>query len=428
MPAPMNEPLDPYLNSFVNYERYKYFPKKVNLDDYRDFLKRIGDPQHRLAPCVLIAGTNGKGSTAMILTTVLRHSGYRVGTFSSPHLFSFRERICIDGKPIRKQEFNRCIRELKPVLDEPYQRARRTFFEVLTTAAFVHFRNEGTDVNIVEVGLGGRKDATNVVTPLISVISRIGFDHTDTLGRTLRRIAREKCGIIKKGGTVVSSHQHRHAMETIREVARGLKARLYTVDRHSTAKPVRFDEYGIRFLLGNEEFQVPLRGHFQWENLCTALLVADLLGERGFPIPKEKLREGLTHCQMKGRLDIVARDPFTVLDGAHNPSAIRALMRTVRKLFPDKKPVVIFSCLSSKDKKTMARTIVRYAESVILTRIKSERATSLSELLKTFGKGTASCGTIKEALDHARRYARKDSLILVTGSIYLVADAYRALA
>ncbi len=422
------EPLDSYLRSFINYERYKYFPKKVDLADYKDFLRKAGDPQGSLSPSVLIAGTNGKGSTAAILSSILRFSGYRVGTFSSPHLFSYRERIQINGRAIPKQEFARCIRELKPVLDEAYQRLRRTFFEVLTTVAFVHFRNHRTDVNMLEVGLGGRKDSTNVVTPLISVITPIVFDHTRPLGSTLSSIAHEKCGIIKEGGTVVSSRQHRHALKVIRDTARRRKAKLFCVDSDSAPVDARFDEKGIRFRYRGEVFQLPLRGHFQWDNLCTALLAIEILQKKGFSISKDALRRGLQRCELKGRFDIVERNPLLVLDGAHNPSAIRALHHSIQKLFPERKLVVVFSCLTSKDKRSMARTIERYAETVILTRIRSERAATLPELRQAFGKDTLAADSIEGALQQARSHVGGDALILVTGSIYLVAEAYLVLA
>lgn len=428
MAAPRQEPLDPYLSSFINYERYKYFPKKVDLADYKDFLGKAGDPQDDLSPSILIAGTNGKGSTAAILSSILHAAGYRVGTFASPHLFSFRERIRLNGKPIPKREFARCVRELKPVLNEPYQRLRRTFFEVLTTVAFVYFRRQGTDINILEVGLGGRKDSTNVVTPLVSVITPIGFDHTHTLGRTLPSIAREKCGIIKRGGTVVTARQHPNSLTTIMKIARRKQANVLFSEQDSTLVPLRFDRSGIRFRYHDRVLQLPLRGHFQWDNLTTALLTAEALHGKGFPVSEDALQRGIGQCRLKGRFDIVRQKPLTILDGAHNPPAIRALIRSIGRIFPDKEPAVVFSCLLSKDKRAMARAIERFARKVILTRIRSERAAPLDALGKAFSMSTASCETIEQALDDAEKSADERSLILVTGSIYLVAEAYCALS
>ncbi len=428
MARPQQEPLDTYLKSFINYERYKYFPKKVDLSDFISFLNKAGDPQEHLSPSLLIAGTNGKGSTAAMLASILRAAGYRTGTFSSPHLFSYRERIAIDGKHISKTEFKRCIRELTPVLNEPYQRLRRTFFEVLTTVAFIHFRNQKTDINILEVGLGGKKDSTNVVIPVISVITRIGFDHTATLGRTLSSIAREKCGIIKKGIPVVTSKQHPHALRVIQTISLSRKAKLLRADTGVAAAALRFDENGIAFRYREQDMHLPMRGQYQWDNLCTALLAAEVLDEQGFPISAGQLEQGISRAGLRGRFDIVGRKPLTILDGAHNPSALRALMHAVHRLFGERKLIVVFSCLTAKDRRSMAKIIKRYAERVILTRISSERAATLAELKSSFGMKTPAYPALEDALLYAQREAGRNGLILVTGSIYLVAEAYSALA
>ncbi|TET22114.1 MAG: bifunctional folylpolyglutamate synthase/dihydrofolate synthase [Candidatus Cloacimonadota bacterium] len=427
IPLSRKEPIDGYLNGFINYERYKYFPRKVNLNDYKIFLKKAGNPQQTLSPSVLIAGTNGKGSTAAIVSSILTASGYRAGLFSSPHLFSYRERISINGKPISKKNFRKCIRILKPFLDEPYQRLRRTFFEVLTTAAFVHFSLEKTDINILEVGLGGRKDSTNVVNPLVSVITPIGFDHTRTLGTILSSIAREKCGIIRNNGTVVSSFQHKNAMETIERIVKERNAYLFAAKQHIRIESVTIKDSGIRFRYNNEGYFLALSGAFQLENLKTALLIIQILKEKGFPVSRGALRKGLKQCVLKGRFDIVEKDPLTILDGAHNPSAVRKLVTSLKGLYPDRKPIFIFSCLSSKDRKGMAAALDKSAYRVILTRIHAERAADMSDLKQVFGKAAALTDSIEGALKLARKLSDVDTVIMVTGSMYLVAEAYGAL-
>ncbi len=421
------EALDSYLSSFINYERYKYFPKKVDLNDYKKFLRKINNPQNRLSPSVLIAGTNGKGSTAAILSSVLTAAGYSIGLFTSPHLFSYRERIRINGKNITKRAFNQVIKTLKPLLDEPYQKLHRTFFEVLTTVALVHFKNKETDLNILEVGLGGKKDSTNVVMPLISCITPIGFDHTGSLGRSLSEIAREKCGIIRKGGVVVSSIQHKNAMRVIEHTVRERGALLYTTKRNIEVKPRTIDEKGIKFSYRDEEYYLPFIGRFQIKNLCTALLVIEILIKNGFTVTKRDMQNGLERCIWRGRLDIVSKNPLILLDGAHNPSAMREMVGSLKEIFPRKKIITIFSCLTSKDKRGMARQLEKLTDTIILTRIDAERAAEISELKKAFKKAVSVRDTIKSALSLAREFSDKNFLILITGSIYLVAEAYEVL-
>lgn len=421
------EAIDSYLNSFINYERYKYFPKKVNLNDYKNFLEKIGNPQNKLSKSILIAGTNGKGSTAAILSSVLSAAGYSIGLFTSPHLFSYRERIKINGQNITKRAFSQVINTLKPFLDEPYQKLHRTFFEVLTTVAFVHFEREKTDLNILEVGLGGRKDSTNVVMPLISCITPIGFDHTRTLGRSLSEIAREKCGIIRKGGIVVSSIQHKNAMRVIEHTVRKREALLYTTERYIKVKPRIIDEKGIKFSYRGEEYFFPFIGRFQIKNLCTALLVIEILIKKGFTVTKRNMQKGLERCIWRGRFDIVSRSPLILLDGAHNPSAMREMVKSLKEIFPRKKIIAIFSCLTSKDKRGMARQLEKLTDTIILTKIDAERAAEMPELKRAFLKTVSIRDTIKNALSLAREFSDKNSLILITGSIYLVAEAYEAL-
>jgi dihydrofolate synthase/folylpolyglutamate synthase len=421
------EPLDSYLESFINYERYKYFPKKVNLDEFKNFLTKVENPHRKLSPSILVAGTNGKGSVAALLSSILSSSGYRIGLYTSPHLFSYRERIRIDGTPISKRDFSECIKSLTDVLEETYEKERRTFFEVLTTVAFVHFVRRKTDLNILEVGLGGRKDSTNVVDPVLSVITSIGFDHTRSLGSTLSAIAREKCGIIRKRGIVVTSQQHRNVMRVIEEIANQRNATLYKTEEMDSFKIQTLDRDGFSFFYRNGEYFVPLPGRFQTINLKTTLLAVDLLTREGFRVTDAALKRGLYSFSWRGRFDRVSEDPVIILDGAHNPPAMREVMKTVGELYPQKKIITIFSCLSNKDRKGMARYIEKRSQTIILTEIDAFRATKLGDLKGVFSRKVIVKSTIKDALAYGRERADENALILVTGSIYLVAEAYLAL-
>jgi len=416
------EAIEPYLNSFINYERYKYFPKKVDLNDFKNFLKLIGNPQRELSSSILIAGTNGKGSVAAILSSVLIHAGYRTGVYTSPHIFTYRERIKVNGKVISKDSFKTCINSVKPYLDNPYQKERRTFFEVLTTVAFLYFRDKKTDINIFEVGLGGRLDATNVVEPIVSVITSIGFDHTRILGRTLPEIAQEKCGIVRRKHALVSSEQHKNAMKIIERIAAKKKAYLITTS-DINLKPYLLNDKGIHFSYKREKYFTPLTGKFQLENLRTAIAVLKVIENRGFSVSKEAIGQGLANCSWRGRFEIVSRKPIIILDGAHNPSALKEILKAVNEIYPQKKITVVFSCLRSKDKAAMANILESFAERIIITRIDSERASEIEELRRVFKTEIYERNNIKNAIILARRILKKDSLILVTGSIYLVSEA-----
>jgi dihydrofolate synthase/folylpolyglutamate synthase len=420
------EPLDSYLNSFINYERYKNFPRKVDLKDYLEFLKIIGNPHSDLSPSMLIAGTNGKGSTAAIIGSILYAGGYRVGTFTSPHILSFRERLKVNERIISRSEYRRIIEQLKPELDKPYQKKHRTFFEILTTLAFLYFKSKSTDINIFEVGLGGRKDSTNVVTPLISVITSIGYDHMNSLGETLPEITMEKCGIIGEGGTVVCSTQSAKVMKTVEEIVREKGARLY-VDEMIDIEPYTLNNEGIHFTYKNREYFLPMLGRFQLKNLKTALLTVEVLSKKGFGVSEDRLSAGLKMCRWRLRFDIVNREPLIILDGAHNTSAMQELMASLKELFPWKKIILIFSCLSSKDIKGMASILQRYTDIVILTSINSERAAAMGDLKSSFKKKVMVTEKIEDAIELGKELWDKSSLILITGSIYLVSEAYEIL-
>ncbi len=418
----VKEPVDPYLNSFVNYERYKYFPKKVDLNDFKNFLKWIGDPQNDLCPSVLIAGTNGKGSVAAILSSIMTQAGYRTGLYTSPHIFTYRERIKINEEAITRAEFKRHIKSIESYLDNPYQKKRRTFFEVLTTIAFLYFKDNKTDINIFEVGLGGRLDSTNVVNPVVSVLTSIGFDHTRTLGRTLPEIAQEKCGIVREKCTLVSSKQHKNAMKTIKRIAAKKEARLVTAS-DINLKPYLANDKGIYFSYQGEKYFTPLKGKFQLENVRTALAVLRIIENRSFPVSQEAIKQGFANCNWRGRFEIISRKPLIILDGAHNPNALRAITAALKEIYPKREITIVFSCLKSKNKKVMASILEKVSKKIIVTKIESERASDIIELKNVFSKVVFMRKNIREALILAKELAGKDSLILVAGSIYLVSEA-----
>ena len=300
----------------MNYQdaiRFLYglqvFGIKLGLRNISSVLRDLGHPQDAI-PAIHIAGTNGKGSTAAIIESILRQAGYKTGLFTSPHLFDFTERIRVDGRPVQKRRVSQGIEILRPYVEK----YRCTFFEAATALAFQIFHREAVDIAVVEVGMGGRLDATNVVSPVCTVITDIDHDHSEYLGRTLKEIAREKAAIIKDGNTVVTSVDNPEVVDVLRTVCSKNNARLYTTRESCqvTEKRITFNESRIDARTPRRSYanlRLHLAGRHQIANLRAALLTVDLLHEKGFPVAKKHVTEGVTGAVWPGRLQILRNDP-----------------------------------------------------------------------------------------------------------------------
>ncbi len=325
-----------YLDGLIDFEKVgaSYFgADRFQLSTVRRLLGALGNPQQRLA-CLHIAGTKGKGSTAAMADSILRACGFRVGLFTKPHLIDIRERVRLDSRMISRDDFARLVEQIKPAIHsinaEPGQQGI-TFYEALVALALCHFEAEGTDFAVIEAGLGGQLDATNVLEPRVCAITRIDFDHMELLGNSLREIAAEKAGILKAGVPCVVAPQEPEAMAPIVEhaaaVGAPLRAPAEVVDQGAA--------FGLR--LAGELFaplQVPLHGQYQRLNAATALAMVDALGPGAVPLRPERVRAGLAQVRLRGRFDIVRRTPTVVLDVAHNPLSARALRETLEQMFP----------------------------------------------------------------------------------------------
>jgi len=430
-----------YLESLIDYERTPAGAAAArlwNLDRMREMLHAVGDPHLRLR-CLHIAGTKGKGSTAAMATSILTAAGYRVGLYSKPHLISFRERIRIGSDLIPEEEVAALTEELRPVIEatRSSELGPPSFFEAYTLMAFVHFARQGVDLAVMETGLGGRLDATNVVSPLVCAITRIGFDHTLELGNTLVQIAAEKAGIIKPGVTVISAPQAEEVMEVLLDACLERRAQLIvvgepggpqvTVTRSSRRRQV-FTVHTSGVTYANLE--CPLLGAHQAENAAVAVGLVEALAPHGIAVPPEAVRTGIKTVRWAGRFQIVSRRPHVILDGAHNVVGAAALARTVEALFPGKRMVLVLGVGRDHDAEAIARELGPVADRVITTASQSPRAADAHELQRLVFRHcchTSAYTPVSLAVREAIEQSRPSDVIVITGSLYVVGEAMRAL-
>jgi len=398
------------------------FGIKFGLSKTSNLLKTFGNP-HEGQKYVHIGGTNGKGSVSTFIASILKESGLKVGFYSSPHLVRFTERFKINGEEIPKEKAVRLIRELREVLasqDPP------TFFEAITAMALIYFARENTDVSVIEVGMGGRLDATNVITPLVSVITNISKEHTQYLGSRLLDIAGEKGGIIKKGIDVVIGATQPEVIRLFESIASEKGAALWRVgkDIRYRAGDSGLNYSGLKQRLRGLE--LGLQGKFQARNAALALAAVERLEEKGFTISEGHIREGLKKAAWIGRMHVVAKEPTILLDGAHNPGAIRALADSIRALFDYDRMILVIGVMGDKEIDKILGGIVPLSDHVIYTRPVYARAARPEVLMgegSRLGKPGEIVPFLKEALDKAREMATPGDLIVVTGSLFTVGEA-----
>lgn len=422
-----------YLYSLVDYEKRRierYTPEEFRLDRVVDFLRLLGNP-HLEYPKIHVAGTKGKGSVSAMLASVGMASGLKTALYTSPHLHTYRERMQINREPISRADMAALLTELRPIIgDNP----DLTIFEVTTALAFLYFARQNVDLAVVEVGLGGRLDATNVITPLASVITSISLDHTYLLGDTLAAIAGEKAGIIKPEVPVVVSPQRPEAREVFETVAATRHAPLTLVERSWTCEAQEHHYHRQRFALRHigapdafeGDYELPLIGNFQRENASTAIAAAVVLREHGLPqFTLEAVRQGLEQVVWPGRMEILHRDPLLVVDCAHNAYSSEMLVSSLEEWFPGKKWILIYGASSDKDLTGMLRALLPITEHVIVTRSYHPRAVApyqLADLCADLGRGAEIAISPQRSLEQACSRAGAEVGILVTGSVFLVAD------
>jgi len=428
-----------YLESLIDYERTPAGAAAArlwNLDRIRQLLHAVGDP-HLGQRYLHIAGTKGKGSTAAMAASILSAAGYRTGLYTSPHLVSFRERIRLDGALIGEEDVAALTEEVRPAIEalRPSSFGPPSFFEAYTLLACLYFRRQGAEVAVMETGLGGRLDATNALLPQVCAITRLGYDHMLELGDTLEQIAREKAGIIKPGVPVISAPQALPARAVLEEICRERGARLLMVGEDGPQAEVHgFDERGMRMTIRglHDTYEVtsPLVGEHQAENAAVAVGLIDLLSEAGLPVPAEAIVRGFASVRWPGRLQVVRHHPTLVLDGAHDEAAAAVLAAALRSLYPDRRLVLVLGVGKDKDAAAIASYLCPLADRVIATAGATPRALDAEELHRAifpYCRHVSAYTPVSLALQEALDAARRDDVIVVTGSLYVVGDAMRAL-
>ncbi len=422
-----------YLDTYVNYEKlpdYRWTQAAFRLDRMLRMLELLGDP-HNAYPSVHVAGTKGKGSTCTFTASVLQAHGKKTGLYVSPHVLDLRERVSINGLWITEDEFASAMTALRPIIEQvEKEMIPTTYFEILTALAMWHFAREKIDIAVLEVGIGGRLDATNVVTPAVSVIATIGFDHMDKLGNTLSAIAQEKCGIVKPGVPVVSAPQQPEAFETIRRICdeRGCPLKIIGRDILVAAGPDR----SLRFDTGGGVYEVDMlgiEGVHQRDNAACALGALEEVHRAGLVhLDATLVSRGLGSATLRARFEVIPGEPFILLDGAHNADSLRSLVDSLKER-PDlagRRTVAVVGLAVDKDLHACLKILSEVADEFVLTRTSNPRAADPNDLLRTLREVSERPGQVVESIEKAYRTgaeaAGKEGLAIVTGSFYLAGD------
>ncbi len=445
-----------YIYSFIDYERSGKYTRDRNENLQREeaLLEQLGNPQEQYSN-TLIAGTKGKGSTAALIERVLREAGVRTGLYTQPDLHTFRERSQVNGRLISEEEVAALVPEIRAAVEkiqswhkfEPF-----ITYEIGTALAFLYFARQQVQHAVVEVGLGGRLDATNITHPLVSVIASISYDHMSILGHTLEKIATEKAGIIKQNGLVVTSAQPPEALLAIARVSQQRQARMIRIgsadsdpaqaEVESGQLPPLSYRYRLeerhgpqqRFTVWTPEhtytgLEIPLAGEHQLENATLALATLEMLRERGVSWDEQALRRGLARVHWPARIEIVGQDPTIVVDGAHNADSMQKLVQALRSSFKMHRLIVVLGTNKDKDQVGIVKELAD-VDVVVLTKIHNPRTTSIETLEKVFAEHAPhvaryTASDINQALDLAVDLAERSDLICATGSVYLAGEALR---
>ncbi|HED24080.1 MAG TPA: bifunctional folylpolyglutamate synthase/dihydrofolate synthase [Firmicutes bacterium] len=421
------------------------FGIKPGLERVAALLEMLGNP-HQTLSFVHIGGTNGKGSTAAMLASILRTAGYQIGLYTSPYLLSFTNRMAVNGSDIGPEELVGLVREIRPLIEKikiDPNLGQPTEFEVVTVLALTYFARRKVDLVVLEVGLGGRLDATNVVDPLFSIITNVSLEHTAVLGDTVEAIAAEKAGIIKKERPLLTSAEDEKVIKLLKERCRKLNSPFYRVypalpdSREQAPAPVAvlekiaaegqyFSYTGFSRHL--ERLFIPLRGLYQLTNAATAVAAAELLSGMGFSAGQENLRRGLAATEWPGRLERLHEKPLLIMDGAHNPASMEKLAGSLPLYFKYRRLILVLGILADKDMKAMLGHILPLADRVVFTRPVLPRAAEPRDVAHFASENFSLAGppvileNYREALDWALEEAEPDDAVLVTGSLYTVSD------
>ena len=426
-----------YLYSFVDFSMtrgMRYSPEQFDLGRMRDFVQALGHPEQAY-PSIHVAGTKGKGSVSSMCTAALMAGGYKVGLYISPHLHDYAERIQIDQHPIPHEDLIALVDEIRPVIESI---PKLTTFEITTALAFLYFQRKNVQAAVLEVGLGGRLDATNVVSPSVTVITSLSYDHTQILGDTLAEIAGEKAGIIKPSVPVVLSPQKEEARQVVRQIAAEKSAPLIEVgkDYHFVPLEHSLEGQSLRVWMNGdyrreEKLQIPLLGGHQVENAATAYVALQIFSRRALPLTSEMIQQGFAATLWPGRFEVLQRHPAVVVDSAHNRDSALRLRQALDDYFPGIPIVMVFGASEDKDIAGMFAELSPRVQEVVATKSFHPRAIDpehVVEIASRFGKPARIIADIPDAVEQALQLAGETQMVLVTGSIFVVAATREAWA
>jgi len=425
-----------YQESLDYLTKLTTFGINLGLGRIQELLKRLGNPEKSLR-IIHVGGTNGKGSTTVMIARILQEAGYKVGAFTSPHMHDWRERMVINGQMIPKDKVIEAIRRVRPHLEAMVAEGfeHPTEFEVSTALAFLYFSEEKVDFALIEVGLGGAIDSTNVVSPLISVLTNIGMDHMDYLGKDLLSIAKVKAGIIKPNSLVVTASDNPDVINVFREQAKALNVPIWLVGEEVRWESTQTGELEQAFNLTGLNatylnLRLPLIGFHQLRNAATAVTVCELLQNKfGALISEKSIYTGLREVKWPGRLELLSQKPKILLDGAHNTDGARALAQAL-PLYTRDHLILCLGMLADKEREKVVNMLVPLADEIIITRPNSPRAgdwRALGTLAEQYGRPVTCLEDPKEAVLFALSRLKGNDMLCVTGSIYMLADARQAL-
>jgi dihydrofolate synthase/folylpolyglutamate synthase len=409
---------------------FKQYGSKLGLERIFLIMKQLKNPQSNIK-IVHVTGTNGKGSVCKYVGSILQKAGYSVGVYISPHLERFSERIVIDDREISDEEITLLVEKIKPVVDEIIGNNNTpTFFEIVTAMAFLFFSDSSVDFAVVEVGLGGRFDATNVVIPVVSVITNISLEHTARLGEDVKSIAFEKAGIIKDNVPVITAVKD-DAKIVVEKTAKEKNAQVICIDKNSWKRlsyTIQYQEFLIYGILNEYTVKTSMLGSYQGENIALAVTAAEQLQMNGTYLTDNDIIDGISTAFNPGRMEIIAENPTVLLDGAHNPAGMKMLKKTLKEDFEYERLILIIGILEDKDIQRMLTTIIPVSDVVIVTKSKNARAcepTALKDRIKEIGytKGLFVEKSLPKAIDHAKIMAGKKDVICISGSLFTVGEA-----